>query len=171
MQASWYTACIKPKGVCYAILLKSVNLITLVQEFHLSDTISNMSACWSLLGLQQRLWLISILYFEYRMEEMILNVWFLPWGLQWAWRLPAHTWCTENTVIQFSFAIHYLFCSSRKKKCDFFLGLCEIVVFYWTVSPGALSWKLMLVSPLLPIWAPFDFKETDTASVMWISAP
>lgn len=42
VQASWYTVCIKPKGVCCTILLKSMNLIGLIQEFHISDMISNM---------------------------------------------------------------------------------------------------------------------------------
>lgn len=114
--------------------------------------------------------MISILYFKHIMQEMILNVWFLHCGLQWAWRWAVHAWHTENTVIQSSFAICYVFCSSRKKKCNFFLWLCKIVVFCWTVAAGALSWQLMLVSPVLLIWAPFNFKEFDTASFPQISA-
>lgn len=41
VQASWYAAHIKPKGVCCAVLLKSMNLIGLIQELHISDTISS----------------------------------------------------------------------------------------------------------------------------------
>lgn len=59
--------CNKPEGQCCAILLKLVNLMSLVREFHLS--------------LLKPAGLISILYFKHRMQEIILNILYLQQGL------------------------------------------------------------------------------------------